>query len=388
MSPIRKAIRFLVPYTFLLLLAAGCGGDGEEGGYEPPVTSVRVAEVEQRSFTEYFLLIGTTRAEKEATLVFEVPGVIEEILADRGSVVRRDAPIARLNDDLYRAALDEAAAARDLAVDLHERSAALEAEGGISEFDLSRLEQERAMADARYRTAKAQHDRTVLRAPFDGSLDRRFLDVGDFAGPAVPFVRLLDSDPMKVEVPVPEVYLARVAVGDGAEIHADHFPDHVFEGKVTFVSNEVDGPTRTVIAEITVPNGDGLLRPGMTVRAKLAKAEARAVAAHAAAAKKKTKQGTAARAALDRAFVLARKAGVVIAMNDDGREWAPVALSGLITTMRTDDDRAVLILSTTGEDVPLSMDDDDEKPDEDEDEPWRPDPTYEAGAAHAAGYRD
>jgi len=273
MSPIRKAIRFLVPCPFLLVLAAGCGGDGEEGGYEPPVTPVRVAEVEQRSFIEYFLLIGTTRAEKEATLVFEVPGVVEEILADQGSVVRRDAPIARLNDDLYRAALDEAAAARDLAVDLHERSAALKAEGGISEFELSSLEQERSMAEARYRTAEARHDRTVLRAPFDGSLDRRFLDVGDFAGPAVPFVRLLDSDPMKVEVPVPEVYLARVAVGDGAEIHADHFPDHVFEGKVTFVSSEVDGPTRTVIAEITVPNGDGLLRPGMTVRAKLAKEE-------------------------------------------------------------------------------------------------------------------
>ncbi|MFH1278115.1 MAG: efflux RND transporter periplasmic adaptor subunit [Candidatus Eisenbacteria bacterium] len=251
------------------VLLAGCGGKADVEEYVPPTTPVKVRPAEQLTFIDYFTLLGVTRAAREATLVFEVGGVIEEILADQGSAVRAGDPIARLDDELYRAALDEAKAARDLAAEIQERSASLREKGGISDFDLSRLELERAMAEARFRTAKAQHDRTVLRAPFPGVVDTRLLDPGDYATPLAPFVRFLDISVMKAEIPVPEVSLTRVAKGGTAEITTDTWPGRTFEGKVTFVSREVSGATRTVTVEVTIPNGDGALRPGMTVRAKM-----------------------------------------------------------------------------------------------------------------------
>ena len=137
------------------------------------------------------------------------------------------------------------------------------------DFELNRLDAERRMAEARYRTAKSQYDRTVLRAPFAGSVDIRFLDLGDYASPMAPFVRFLDLAEIRVEVPVPEVYLGKVSVGDAADVFADPYPGRAFAGEVTFVSREVDRDTRTVTVEVSVPNEDGALGPGMTLRVRL-----------------------------------------------------------------------------------------------------------------------
>jgi len=265
----RAGRKVIVAAVFLTL--AGCGKKEAENGSAPPTTPVRVSAVERRSFNDYFNLIGTARADREATLVFEVGGAVERILADQGASVREGEPIAKLNDDLYAAALREAEAARDLAADLFERSAALRPEGAISEYELSSLERQREMAEARYGTAKSQHDRTVLRAPFAGIVDTRFLDVGDFAGPATPFARFLDLRSVRIRVPLPEIYLAKVRPGDLAEVFADPYPERVFEGEVVFVSREVDRGTRTVTVEVRVPNEDAALRPGMTLRARLVK---------------------------------------------------------------------------------------------------------------------
>ena len=101
------------------------------------------------------------------------------------------------------------------------------------------------------------------------------------------------------------------------------------------------------------------------LREKLAKAEERAKAAHAAATKKKKNHGKAAEAALLRAFALAAKAGVVLATNTDEREWAPLALVGRIARHEHEDGGAVLVLPTAG---PVAL-----APAEDEDESWSDD---------------
>lgn len=256
----------------LMLALCGCGGGDDVGNSDPPGTAVRIETVECRSFADYFNLIGTVRGEKEATLVFEVGGVVEEILADQGSTVEMDAPLARLNDEVLRASLREVKAAWLLAKDLFSRNEALLARGAVSDFDLSRLQAEMEMALARYESARAQWERTTLRAPFAGYVDSRFLDVGDYALPMAPFIRLLDLRYVKVQTPVPEIYLARIHPGDGATITADQYPESPIAGTISFVSREVDSATRTVTAEISVDNSDNRLRPGMTVRVRLVKA--------------------------------------------------------------------------------------------------------------------
>ncbi len=276
-SPLRRAEvcrnSWIVAFAAGAVLLAGCGGEkGADGAGEAKRVrrvAVETAPVERRSFTDYFELLGTVHGNREATMVFEVGGVVEEVIARKGSFVKKGDPIARLDDELYRAGLDEAEAALVIAKETYERSTALKEKGAIAEHDLSSLRQEYEMAKARRAGAKARWERTVLRAPFDGYVDERFLDEGDYASPVSPFVRVIDLSTVKVETPVPEAHLALVHEGGDAWITAGQYENRVFEGKITFVSREVDRSTRTVGVEVTLDNRDGALRPGMTVRARL-----------------------------------------------------------------------------------------------------------------------
>lgn len=255
------------------LLTMACGGEKneEEGGPAPSSVPVRVAPVTARSFENYFHLLGTVRGQNEATLVFEVGGVIESILADKGSFVKQGAPIARLDADMYEAGAAEASAALAIAKETYDKSLNLREKGAISEIELSALEQQYEAAKARHRSASILQQDATLRAPFSGILDARYLDRGDYAAPQTPFGRLIDAREVKVEVPVPEIHLARVQSGDAATVVADQYPGREFAATVTFVSREVNASTRTVLVEVTTGNEEGLLRPGMTVRARLVK---------------------------------------------------------------------------------------------------------------------
>lgn len=262
------------------LLIASCGADNEkaasaESGAEDTralsSVPILVEPVTTRSFENYFHLLGTVRGTNEATLVFEVGGVIESILAEKGSFVKQGAPIARLDADMYEAGAAEASAALAIAKETYDKSMNLREKGAISEIELSALEQQYEAAKARHRSAAILQQDATLRAPFSGVLDARYLDRGDYAAPQTPFARLIDAREVKVEIPVPEIHLARVKAGDAATVVADQFPGVEFEATVTFVSREVNASTRTVLVEVTTGNEEGLLRPGMTVRARLVK---------------------------------------------------------------------------------------------------------------------
>ncbi len=232
---------------------------------------MNVEAVERHSFVDYFDLIGTVRGANEATLVFEVGGVLETVLADKGTAVKKGAVVARLDASLYQAGFDEAKAGYEIAKQTYERSAPLVDQGAISDLDLASLRNELEMARARMASARYQLDHASVRAPFSGLVDSRFIDVGNYAAPGAPFARLVQTDVVKVEVPIPEIHFARVKAGDDAWVRADQYAGRVFEGVVTFVSAEVDQLTRTVTAEIRLTNEGRALRPGMTVRAKLIK---------------------------------------------------------------------------------------------------------------------
>ncbi len=260
-----------------LVVWSGCGGEGEaqENELEREIRTVAVETepVARRSFVDYFELLGTVRGVREATLVFEVGGVLEEIIADKGTFVHKGDAIARLNDDIYRSGKDEATAGLEIARETYERSKALQSKGAISDIGLSNLQQQYEMARARNRSAGVQLDRATLRSPFDGVVDSRYLDEGDYANPMTPYARLIDLSRVKVEVPIPETHLAQVQPGGPAWITAAQYPNQIFEGTITYVSREVESSTRTLHAEVTLENAQGVLRPGMTVRAKLIKHE-------------------------------------------------------------------------------------------------------------------
>jgi membrane fusion protein (multidrug efflux system) len=236
----------------------------------PSVTVVRVHEgVLDRRIT----LPGTVRAYQEATLYAKVGGYLESIAVDRGDWVKRGQTLAVLEVPEMQAEIGK-----------------LEAELHAAEVDNKRVSEaaQRApdlvtpqaedAAQAKYEIAVANLKRTQtlmdyakLTAPFAGVVTKRWVDPGAFIPSATAsssamssaVVTLSDFSRVRVEVAMPQAEVSLVKVGLPTTLTVRELPGRAFEGKVTRIAYSLDDSTKTMGAEIELPNAGRALRPGM-----------------------------------------------------------------------------------------------------------------------------
>jgi HlyD family secretion protein len=122
--------------------------------------------------------------------------------------------------------------------------------------------------------AKTMLDYARLPAPYDCVVTQRHINTGDFVpgeaiGKGKPLFAVHRTDLMRIFVQVPESDVSWVQKGAAARIRVQALPDRTFTGHVSRISWSLDPTTRTLRAEIDVPNGEGQLRPGMYAYATL-----------------------------------------------------------------------------------------------------------------------
>ncbi|MCH7903559.1 MAG: efflux RND transporter periplasmic adaptor subunit [Armatimonadetes bacterium] len=116
-----------------------------------------------------------------------------------------------------------------------------------------------------------------LRAPIDGVVTEREANVGETVGTENALFEILNPSVVWVEGDVFEIDLPRVRVDMQAQITTDAVPDRIFEGRVSYIAAIVNPETRAIRVRVAVPNPDGLLRPGMFVRALFVSGVAQAI---------------------------------------------------------------------------------------------------------------
>lgn len=271
------------PPALLMLAAAmtplACAG-GEAGAAEGEadarsetyarVINVEVSPVRSRDFVERIRLTGTVEANRIVTVSAEESGVIRRLPVDKGSTVREGQPLAKIDDRILRAQLEETRARAELARETFERNRQLyEEEKAISELRYlqTRAEWEQAAAS---RNALAERlERTTIRAPFGGVMDDRLVEIGSMVSPGAPVARLVDLDPIKITAGVPERYAADVRVGSVVTVTFDVLEDQEFEGRLTFVGSVVERESRTFPVEFSLPNPGRVVKPEMVANLSL-----------------------------------------------------------------------------------------------------------------------
>ncbi|OPX28310.1 MAG: hypothetical protein B1H08_06105, partial [Candidatus Omnitrophica bacterium 4484_171] len=108
-----------------------------------------------------------------------------------------------------------------------------------------------------------------VEAPISGVVAKTYFDQGDSVSPQIPIAVVADMDEVKVKIEVTEVDYPKVKLGQMARIKVDAYPDKEFEGKLSKLSALVSPQTRTATAEITIPNPEHFLVPGMFARISL-----------------------------------------------------------------------------------------------------------------------
>ncbi len=242
----------------------------------PPLLAVRVRESAAEPVAREVVMTGHTAPNRAVRVRAEVAGRVDAVLAERGSPVARGEVILRLVEDDRGQRVEEARAL------LEQRRQEYEAARRLRERDLqSPVALATALAELRaaermLRQAELDLERTEVRAPFDGVLNERMVEEGDFVSVGDPLAHVLDLDPLLVVGEVLETQAPLVPEGSAAR--ARLAGGKVVAGFIRYRSAEAAADTRTMRVEMVFPNPGAAVAAGLSAELVV---EAERVAAHA-----------------------------------------------------------------------------------------------------------
>lgn len=229
---------------------------------EKPIV-VRVQTLEPRMVPDVLHLTGGVQAWRDARLAIEQEGVIAELNVDRGSYVKSGAVLLRTDNRTWQAAVDQAAvAAADAARDL-QRWTGLHDAGAVADAEFENVRSRRIRAEAVLADARARLQQCEVIAPFDGIVDERWIECGEFIGRGKSALRLIDATHVKIRFNVPERDVLCVRAATSVSFTVAALPEQTFTGTVSFVSQAADEASNAYAVELMIKNVDGRLRPGM-----------------------------------------------------------------------------------------------------------------------------
>lgn len=312
--------------TLPLLLAAsiGCGtgvkGESPSAGEAAPAIAVSATAAIEKPIRRFLEVTGTLAAQEEAEVAAEVQGRVIATPVERGTRVAEGDPLIRISSAEMEAQVAEADAnaaqivgrlgladgsefsvdkvpevanARanlDLAEGDFERAQMLyerkllskadfdtrsaQAEVARRQYDIARngaLQQYQALLAARARLTLAQKALadTVVRSPFTGVVGERLVSVGAYVTRGTKVASVLRTNPLRVNLTVPQQYSADVAIGRPVSLSVDVAPGRTFEGAVRYVSPALQSDSRTLVVEALVANDSGVLKPGSFATARI-----------------------------------------------------------------------------------------------------------------------
>ena len=230
---------------------------------EPVTPNVVVMPAITQSFPLSAEALGNARANESVDIRPKITATLTEILFEEGQTVEARDVLVKL-DNLEQVA--DLAAAKAALVDSQARylrSSELFRTSVVAESQLLQDEARKVADEAMVSVAQARIADTIVRAPFAGRIGLRRVSLGSLVGPDTVITTLDDTDVIKVDFDLPEVYLSRLVPGLTVQARSAAWPGQVFRGVVSSVDTRVDPVSRTIRVRSVVPNNEGYLRPGM-----------------------------------------------------------------------------------------------------------------------------
>jgi RND family efflux transporter MFP subunit len=320
-----NAARLLAPRSIsiacliALLPLTACGPKAPIAADQPVAVRVRAPNHIQQPVS--VASSGAVEANVTAQAAFQISGRVARVFVEEGQSVAKGQVLAELDATDYRNAYDAAQGQADAALaadrkaqkgprsqeleqaridyeqwqDQYNRMKFLYDHKSLPANDFKKIEagyqaaqqrydmarqgtraEDKEGASAQFRAAAAQmHEARKrladcrLRAPIAGFVGMRRIDVGDTVGAGTPVISVLDLNPVKVRVAIPEAEIGKVREGARATVTIPSLDGRQFEGTVEVVGVASDPASRTYTAKIAVPNPARLLRAGMVSEARI-----------------------------------------------------------------------------------------------------------------------
>lgn len=212
----------------------------------PRVAGVEVAKVEVQSLRDDAQAVGSLRARQSVMLRPELVGRVASIGFSDGQPVRKNQVLVQLDDALQQAELQQSQAQVAIARASFKRTQELVAANFVAQQTLDTAAANQQVAQAQLALSQARLNRMAIRAPFDGTVGIRQVNVGDYVKDGADLVALEDTRAMMVDFRLPERYGARLKVGQSVEFTIDAMPGRNFKAKVEAIDPLLDANGRSV----------------------------------------------------------------------------------------------------------------------------------------------
>lgn len=244
-----------------------------------PVPTISITEnvVTEQEWSRSLTTIGTFKAKNGAILTAQATGILHHIHFENGQQVKRGERLFSLDTEVDDAERLRIAAVLENAQRELRRLEPLVDEQNVSQADVERAQNQVNQAQAALAAQDALIRQKTPRAPFDGVLGIRQVNIGQFITAGTELVSIVSFDPIFLQFTVVEQQLSNVYVGMQITAAADAYPNQIFNGQVVAIEPSVRESTRTIEIQAEFPNAEHLLRPGMFARVNLPLGEARHV---------------------------------------------------------------------------------------------------------------
>jgi RND family efflux transporter MFP subunit len=315
--------------TFVMTLCmgfalTGCSKTESAGGRVSAGTAigVRVVPAQEESNRTRVEAVGSLFALDESTISSQVEGPVSRIMVDVGDIVKEGQVLVAIEPtELQYVVETQRATVRQVRSQLgigpndpppsdpskvaFVQRAAADLFDAKTRYDRSRLlfqsqvvpQGDVDAAMAKYDNAKAAHDLAIqqveqlaaqlqssetmlrlaekkvadasIRAPFNGSVKERKVNLGEYLKVQSPVIVLVRAGPLRARLDVPEKWAAAVRTGATVDVHLDAFPNEVFHGQLVRINPTVNPDSRSFQVEAMIPNSDNRLKPGFFVQASM-----------------------------------------------------------------------------------------------------------------------
>ena len=229
--------------------------------------AVRVRPSTAETIERAIVLNGHTEPAREVTLRAETGGRVVELGQPKGALVEQGDLIVHLDPRAREAIVSMAEAKLRQREIEFEAASQLGKKGFQAETQVAEAEAALELARADLKAARIELDHTVVRAPFDGVLDTRPVEIGDFVDVGDPVATVIEQDPYLVVAEVPERSVGNLEAGMPGR--ARLITGQEVEGKIRYLESAANPATRTFTVELEVPNPGRRFAAGVSAELRI-----------------------------------------------------------------------------------------------------------------------
>ena len=229
---------------------------------EAPLTKVRVTRMYADAIERQMTLYGRTEPDRSAMLRSEIQGQVLAVHAEEGQQVTKGQLLVEIDANdlaLQLASARLLLAQRELEL---EGAESLGKKGYQSQVTLAQAKAALASAKAQVKSLSLMLENTKVRAPFDGVLNQRHVEVGDLLREGDNIATVIDLDPLIITADVTEAQIGKLSVGQAAQGRV--VSGEQIEGRIRYISSVSTEGTNTFPVEVAVANSDGQYKAGMS----------------------------------------------------------------------------------------------------------------------------